>query len=92
MSPDTNTASASEPRAQSRWHVPHSAIVYLGFVLLFVVFAIVLRDSGFLTVENQLNILRQTAFVSVMAFERHLHSRRGRLTSRSAAWFRCLRW
>ena len=68
MSPDTNTASASEPRAQSRWHVPHGAIVYLGFVLLFVVFAIVLRDSGFLTVENQLNILRQTAFVSVMAF------------------------
>jgi ribose transport system permease protein len=68
MSPDTNTASASEPRARSRWHVPHGAIVYLGFVLLFVVFAIVLRDSGFLTVENQLNILRQTAFVSVMAF------------------------
>jgi ribose transport system permease protein len=50
------------------WRVPGGAVVYLGFVLLFLVFAIVLRDSGFLTVDNQLNILRQTAFVSVMAF------------------------
>ena len=31
-------------------------------------FALTLRDSGFLTVDNQLNILRQTAFVSIMAF------------------------
>ncbi len=51
-----------------RWRLPRGAIVYLGFVLIFVVFSIALRDKGFLTVENQLNILRQTAFVSVMAF------------------------
>jgi ribose transport system permease protein len=49
-------------------HLPSGAIVYLGFVLIFVVFSITLRDSGFLTIENQLNVLRQTAFVSIMAF------------------------
>ena len=31
-------------------------------------FSITLRDSGFLTLDNFLNILRQTAFVSIMAF------------------------
>jgi ribose transport system permease protein len=51
-----------------RWRLPRGAVVYVGFVLLFLVFAVVLRDSGFLTIDNQLNILRQTAFVSVMAF------------------------
>ena len=48
--------------------VPRGAIVYLGFLLILVVFSITLRDSGFLTVDNFLNILRQTAFVSIMAF------------------------
>jgi len=48
--------------------LPSGAIVYVGFVGIFLFFAITLRDSGFLTVDNQLNILRQTAFVSVMAF------------------------
>ncbi len=67
MSSDSVTAIA-HGTGPSRWRIPRGAIVYLGFVLLFVVFAIVLRDSGFLTVDNQLNILRQTAFVSVMAF------------------------
>jgi ribose transport system permease protein len=53
-------------RALSR--LPSGAVVYVGFVAIFVFFAIVLRDSAFLTIDNQLNILRQTAFVSVMAF------------------------
>lgn len=48
--------------------VPRGALVYLGFFVIFVFFSIVLRDRGFLTIDNQLNILRQTAFVSVMAF------------------------
>src|SRR5512147_948683 len=51
-----------------RWRVPRGAIIYVGFVAIFAFFAVTLRDSGFLTVDNQLNILRQTAFVSVMAF------------------------
>jgi ribose transport system permease protein len=64
MSSDTATV---VPRAR-RLRIPRGAIVYLGFVLIFVFFAITLRDSGFLTIDNQLNVLRQTAFVSVMAF------------------------
>jgi ribose transport system permease protein len=51
-----------------RYRLPSGAIVYVGFVAIFLFFAVTLRDNGFLTVDNQLNILRQTAFVSVMAF------------------------
>lgn len=42
-------------------------IVYLGFVVIFAVFAITLRDRGFLAPDNLANIGRQTAMVSVMA-------------------------
>lgn len=43
------------------------SIVYLGFLALFVFFSITLSDSGFLTPNNLLNIVRQTAIISVMA-------------------------
>lgn len=59
------TAAAIDRR---RFRIPRGAIVYLGFLLVFAFFAITLRDKGFLTVDNQLNIIRQTAFVSIMAF------------------------
>ncbi len=42
-------------------------VVYLGFLLIFLFFAVVLRDSGFLTVRNISNIVLQTAPVTVMA-------------------------
>ena len=42
-------------------------VVYIGFVLLFIFFAITLRDSGFMSVNNLLNIVRQTAIIAVMA-------------------------
>lgn len=42
-------------------------IVYIGFVVVFVAFAILLRDQGFLSSGNLLNILRQAAIVGVMA-------------------------
>lgn len=42
-------------------------VVYFGFVLIFIVFSVTLSDSGFLTVNNLLNIVRQTAVISVMA-------------------------
>ncbi|HEY6057800.1 MAG TPA: ABC transporter permease [Candidatus Limnocylindrales bacterium] len=48
--------------------LPSGVIVYVGFVAIFLFFALTLRDKGFLTFDNQLNVLRQTAFVSVMAF------------------------
>lgn len=42
-------------------------VVYIGFVLLFIFFAIVLRDAGFTTSGNLLNIVRQTAIIAVMS-------------------------
>jgi ribose transport system permease protein len=68
MSGDGTTRAPAQGRATTRWHIPRGAIIYVGFVAIFAFFAFTLRDRGFLTVDNQLNILRQTAFVSVMAF------------------------
>lgn len=42
-------------------------VVYVGFVAIFVFFAIVLRDSGFLTSRNLVNIALQTAPATIMA-------------------------
>ncbi|WP_051791632.1 ABC transporter permease [Amycolatopsis jejuensis] len=41
--------------------------IYLGFAVVFLLFAILLGDSGFLTAGNLLNIVRQTAIIAVMA-------------------------
>jgi len=42
-------------------------IIYVGFVVVFILFAITLGDSGFLSPNNLLNIVRQTASISIMA-------------------------
>lgn len=42
-------------------------IVYIGFVAIFLFFAVALRDTGFLSVTNLLNIARQSAIIAVMA-------------------------
>ncbi|MFL5661511.1 MAG: ABC transporter permease [Ktedonobacteraceae bacterium] len=42
-------------------------VVYIGFVVLLLFFSIVLSGSGFLNTNNLLNIVRQTAIISVMA-------------------------
>lgn len=42
-------------------------IVYIGFFIILFSFSVILRDRGFLTPTNQMNILRQTAMISVMA-------------------------
>lgn len=42
-------------------------IIYIGFAIVFVVFAITLGDRGFLAPVNLLNIFRQTAIISIMA-------------------------
>ena len=65
---DAKAAAVERVRPRIPRRLPSGAIIYLGFVAIFVFFAVTLRDSGFLTLDNQLNILRQTAFVSVMAF------------------------
>ena len=42
-------------------------LVYIGFVALFLFFAIILRDAGFTNPNNLLNIVRQTAIIATMA-------------------------
>lgn len=46
---------------------PSSYVVYVGFLVIFVMFGFVLRDVGFLTPRNLLNIVQQTAPITVMA-------------------------
>jgi ribose transport system permease protein len=46
---------------------PSSYVVYVGFLVIFIIFAIVLRDVGFLAPRNLLNIVQQTAPITVMA-------------------------
>jgi ribose transport system permease protein len=42
-------------------------VIYLGFVAIFVFFAITLASKGFLDLNNILNIVRQTAMIAIMA-------------------------
>jgi len=42
-------------------------ITYIAFLVIFIFFAIVLYDKGFLTLANLMNIARQTTMISVMA-------------------------
>ena len=53
---------AARPRIDVRQNM-----LYIGFVVLFVVFAATLGDEGFTSSNNLLNIIRQTATISVMA-------------------------
>jgi ribose transport system permease protein len=55
-------AAASRPGFDWRQYV-----VYIAFVLVFAGFAITLNDQGFLTHNNLLNIVSQTATISIMA-------------------------
>jgi ribose transport system permease protein len=42
-------------------------IIYIGFIAVFILFSILLGDSGFSNPNNLLNIFRQTATISIMA-------------------------
>lgn len=42
-------------------------IIYIGFAVVFLVFAVLLGDDGFLSRNNLLNIVRQTATITVIA-------------------------
>lgn len=42
-------------------------VIYIGFVVVFLLFAILLGDQGFLSSNNLLNIFRQTATITVIA-------------------------
>jgi ribose transport system permease protein len=51
-------------RRQIAWR---QYLVYIGFVALFLFFAVTLRDAGFTSTNNLLNIARQTAIIATMA-------------------------
>ena len=42
-------------------------IIYIGFIVVFIVFAFTLYDRGFLSTNNLLNIVRQSAMIAIMA-------------------------
>jgi ribose transport system permease protein len=42
-------------------------VIYIGFVVVFIFFSVLLHDQGFLSGNNLLNILRQTATITVIA-------------------------
>jgi ribose transport system permease protein len=63
------TASATTPGLHARlggfdWR---RYIIYIGFVAVFLLFSILLRNDGFLSSNNLLNIGRQTATITVIA-------------------------
>jgi len=66
----SSPATATRPSRISRvlmkldWR---SNIIYIAFVVVFVLFAIFLAGDGFLSPNNMLNIVRQTATISIMA-------------------------
>ena len=57
-------ASASKFSALANWR---EYIIYIGFVVIFLVFAASLGDRGFLDPNNLLNIIRQTAIIAVVS-------------------------
>src|SRR5947208_1920926 len=42
-------------------------VIYIGFVVVFLFFAVLLGNQGFLSANNLLNIFRQTAIITVIA-------------------------
>ena len=42
-------------------------VIYIGFVVVFIFFAVLLGDQGFLSPNNLLNILRQSATITIIA-------------------------
>lgn len=70
----TTTATASSSRATREGLAARLRtldwrryVIYIGFVVVFAFFAVLLRDEGFLSATNLLNIFRQTATITVIA-------------------------
>jgi ribose transport system permease protein len=60
-------AAESVPFVPKKPALSRRRIVFLSFIFLFIVLATVLRNRGFLDPENLINILRQTAIISIMS-------------------------
>jgi ribose transport system permease protein len=61
-----SNATLTAARTSSKFANWRQYIPYLGFALIFVFFSVTLFNKGFLDPNNQLNILRQTAMISIM--------------------------
>lgn len=65
MSETKNLSASTKSRsAFADWR---QYVTYLGFILIFVFFSATLYNKGFLEPNNLLNILRQTAMISIMS-------------------------
>jgi ribose transport system permease protein len=64
MSTRTSTNTALNLLKRFEWR---QNIIYIGFAAVFILFAVLLSDSGFSNPNNLLNIFRQTATISIMA-------------------------
>jgi len=62
--PSTTYPERKNPLANLDWR---RYVIYIGFAVVFLFFAITLGDDGFLTGNNLLNIVRQTATVTIIA-------------------------
>jgi ribose transport system permease protein len=60
----TTNPERKNPLANLDWR---RYVIYMGFAVVFLFFAITLGDDGFLTGNNLLNIVRQTATVTIIA-------------------------
>ncbi len=60
----TNSTSVLDFLKRVDWH---RYVIYIAFVVVFLFFSVLLGDQGFLTSNNLLNILRQTATITVIA-------------------------
>lgn len=60
----SNTSETLERLRKFNWR---QYIVYIAFIAVFAYFAITLNADGFLTSNNIMNIVRQTAIISIMA-------------------------
>ena len=65
-SPATATRPSLISQAVTRFDW-RSNVIYIAFVVVFILFAIFLGSDGFLSTNNMLNIVRQTATISIMA-------------------------
>jgi len=64
MTTRANISSAMSLLKRFEWR---QNIIYIGFIAVFILFAVLLGDSGFTNPNNLLNIFRQTATISIMA-------------------------
>ncbi len=62
--PSTTNPEPKSPLANLDWR---RYVIYIGFAVVFLFFAITLGGDGFLTGNNLLNIVRQTATVTIIA-------------------------